>query len=81
MVSTVPGACAVVGSANLDVRSEELNEENVLGIWGEGFARQMEASFVRDLEHAREIRLDEWRRRGFGKRVREWLASRPAEQY
>jgi hypothetical protein len=41
----------------------------------------MEATFVRDLEHAREIRLDDWRRRGFWKRVSEWLASRPAEQY
>jgi cardiolipin synthase len=77
----VDGIWTVVGSANLDVRSEELNEENLLGIWGEGFARRMEATFVRDLQHAREIRLDEWRARGYGERVKEWLASRPAEQY
>ncbi len=36
---------------------------------------------LRDLERAREIRLDEWRARGFAARVKEWLASRPAEQY
>jgi cardiolipin synthase len=71
----------VVGSANLDVRSDELNEENVLGIWDAGFARQMERTFLRDLERAREIKLDEWRRRSAWSRVSEWLASRPAEQY
>jgi cardiolipin synthase len=77
----VDGVWTVVGSANLDVRSDELNEENVLGIWDAGFARQMEQTFLRDLERAREIKLDEWRRRGAWSRVREWLASRPAEQY
>lgn len=77
----VDGIWTVVGSANLDVRSEELNEENVLGIWDEGFARQMEATFLRDLESAREIRLEEWRGRGPWEWLKEWLASRPAEQY
>jgi cardiolipin synthase len=77
----VDGQWSVVGSANLDVRSEELNEENVLGILDAGFAHQMEAAFIRDLRQAREIRLDEWRRRSALERVSEWAAARFAEQY
>jgi cardiolipin synthase len=77
----VDGVWTVVGSANLDVRSEELNEENVLGIWNPEFALRMEETFLGDLQYAREIRLDEWRRRGHWESFKEWLASRPAEQY
>jgi cardiolipin synthase len=61
----VDGAWSVVGSANLDVRSKELNQENVLGILDDQFARQLEATFLADLRQAREIRLDTWRRRGY----------------
>jgi cardiolipin synthase A/B len=54
---------AVVGSANMDVRSEELNQECVVGILDERFAASVRDSFFQDLERAREIRLDDWRRR------------------
>jgi cardiolipin synthase len=67
----VDGAWSVVGSANLDVRSKELNQENVLGILDHQFARQLEATFLADLRQAREIRLDTWRRRGYWARIRE----------
>lgn len=67
----VDGAWSVVGSANLDVRSKELNQENVLGILDDQFARQLEATFLADLRQAREIRLDAWRRRGYWARIRE----------
>ena len=36
----VDGQWSVVGSANMDVRSKELNQENALGILDVGFARQ-----------------------------------------
>jgi len=77
----VDGKWSVVGSANMDVRSIELNLENVLGILDDGFARTMETTFHQDLKHAREIRLEEWRRRGPWERVKERLASLLAEQY
>jgi cardiolipin synthase len=76
----VDGAWSVVGSANMDVRSKELNLENVLGILDRGFGQQLESTFLRDLEHAREIKLDEWRRRGIGHRVLERVAVLFAEQ-
>jgi cardiolipin synthase A/B len=77
----VDGKWSVVGSANMDVRSIELNLENVLGILDQDFARTMEATFHADLKHAREVRLDEWRRRGPWERLKERLASLLAEQY
>jgi cardiolipin synthase len=77
----VDGLWSVVGSANMDIRSKELNNENVLGILDEGFARDMEATFFDDLKRAREIRLDEWRRRGWFARAKERVAVLFAEQY
>jgi cardiolipin synthase len=80
-VLTVDGAWTVVGSPNMDVRSHELNEENALAVLDAGLAHTAEASFQEDLRHAREIRLEEWRRRGAWPRVRERLAGLFAEQY
>ncbi len=76
----VDGAWSVVGSANMDVRSKELNLENVLGILDRRFGKQLESTFLDDLERATEIRLDEWRQRGIGHRVLERVAVLFAEQ-
>ena len=51
----VDGKWSVVGSANMDVRSIELNVENVLGILDEGFARRMEATFLEDLKRSQRV--------------------------
>ena len=59
----VDGVWSVVGSANLDVRSKELNQESVLGIVDREFAASLDETFQRDLERAVEITADEWRRR------------------
>jgi cardiolipin synthase len=75
------GQWSIVGSPNMDIRSKELNEENVLGIQDVGFARQLEASFLDDLKHSKEFHLDEWRKRGAWERFREWLAGRFVEYY
>jgi cardiolipin synthase len=77
----VDGCWSVVGSANMDIRSKELNEENALGILDPGLAAAIEASFLADLERAREIRLEEWRRRGLFPRVLERACVLFAEQY
>jgi cardiolipin synthase A/B len=70
----VDGKWSVVGSANMDVRSKELNQESVIGILDRPFAAQLERTFLADLEDCREITLDEWRRRGplFHLRARFW---------
>jgi len=77
----VDGRFSVVGSSNMDVRSKELNQENVLGILDAGFARQIEESFLKDLKSAREIELEEWRKRGPVKKLTENVCSLFAEQY
>lgn len=59
----VDGAWSVVGSANLDIRSAELNEENVLAIQDASFARQLERVFEADLARAVEIEPGQWERR------------------
>lgn len=70
----VDGRWSIVGSANLDVRSKELNQENVLGIRDAGLGRQVEEVFARDLEHADEILLDAWRARPLWRRIPERLS-------
>ncbi len=77
----VDGKWAVVGSANLDVRSAEINKENVLGILDVQFGAQLEETFLNDLKHAREIRLGEWKRRSWIRRLRESGATLFEEQY
>jgi cardiolipin synthase len=63
----VDGQWSVVGSANMDIRGNEVNEENVLGILDAEFGRTMEQTFLRDLERSEEIRLDAWRKRQWEK--------------
>ena len=77
----VDGKWSVVGSANMDVRSIELNVENVLGILDPGFGATMEKTFKDDLKRSQQVRLEEWRRRGPWEKVKERLASLLAEQY
>jgi cardiolipin synthase A/B len=77
----VDGVWSVVGSANMDIRSKELNEENVLGMRDADFADQLEKTFLADLENAREIDRTQWRRRGIGKRIIERACVLFAEQY
>jgi cardiolipin synthase A/B len=60
----IDGKWSVVGSANMDIRSKELNQESVIGILDEGFAGQLEKSFLEDLTEAREITAEEWSKRG-----------------
>ena len=51
--AVMDGRWSIVGSANMDVRSKELNQENALGIQDSGFARQLTETFFADLEYAR----------------------------
>jgi len=54
---------SIIGSANMDVRSQELNDENILCILSESFGREQRESFEADLARCKEITLDVWRKR------------------
>jgi cardiolipin synthase A/B len=54
---------SVIGSPNLNYRSRQLDEENAVGILDRGLADKLVDVFHTDVEHANEIKLDEWQRR------------------
>jgi cardiolipin synthase len=77
----VDSVWSIVGSANLDERSMELNEENVLGISDEAFAQSIEQGLLEDFDRSREIKLEEWRKRSLLQRGFERIAKAMIEQY
>jgi cardiolipin synthase len=77
----IDGQWSIVGSANMDIRSKELNQENVLGILDTDFANQVERSFLADLEKAHEFTLQEWRKRSLWEKLKERFWVLFAEQY
>lgn len=79
--AVVDDAWVIVGSANLDERSMELNEENALGVADEVFAREVAAGNERDFLRSREIEPAEWRRRPLWRRALERAAKVLIEQY
>jgi cardiolipin synthase A/B len=79
--TVVDGAWSIVGSANLDERSMELNEENVLGVADRDFALAVEAGVREDFARSREILLEEWRNRSILRRGLERVCKVLIEQY
>ena len=59
----VDGKWSIIGSPNLNSRSRELDEENAFGIHDTAFAAKLHQIFVKDLEKATALDLEEWRRR------------------
>ncbi|HET9395662.1 MAG TPA: phospholipase D-like domain-containing protein, partial [Nitrospiraceae bacterium] len=79
--AVVDSAWSIVGSANLDERSMELNEENVLGVADRDFALAIERGVTEDLARSREILLEEWRKRSIFRRGMERVCKVLIEQY
>src|SRR5215204_6285003 len=77
----IDSAWSIVGSANLDERSMELNEENVLGVADRDFALAIERGVTEDFTQSREILLEEWRKRSLFRRGMEWVCKVLIEQY
>jgi cardiolipin synthase A/B len=71
----------LVGSANMDERSMEINEENLLGIAESEFARAAADGMEQDFGRSREIQLEAWRRRPLYQRALEKVAKVLIEQY
>ncbi len=68
----IDGTWASIGSANLDNRSFALNHELNVAFYDATVAGRLDDVFREDLEFAREVTYDAWRRRGAG-RVFEWF--------
>ena len=60
-----------VGSKNFDNRSFRLNDEANLNILDDGFGRAQSEVFARDRTRAKEVTLEEWRRRPITERLEE----------
>jgi cardiolipin synthase len=71
----VDGAISIVGSANFDNRSLELNDELNVLIASRTVASELTGDFERDLGRSKRISLDEWRRRPVHIRARDKLWS------
>jgi cardiolipin synthase len=74
-------AWSVLGSANMDERSMELNEENLVGVADEGLAQAVAAGVEADIARSREVLLEHWRRRPIWQRAMEAVAKVLIEQY
>ena len=51
---------SVVGTANMDLRSFDLNFEIMSLIYGKNFAKELEDDFKQDLEFSRELNYKDW---------------------
>lgn len=67
----VDGKCACVGTANMDIRSFELNFEVNATIYDEDTALRLEKNFMEDIKHSEEITAEIYRKRGFVQRFKE----------
>ncbi len=65
---------ASVGSANMDIRSFQLNFEVNAFVFDEEFAATMATQFFEDLKHAREVTVEEYQNRPFLYRFGEGVA-------
>ncbi|HEV7240236.1 MAG TPA: phospholipase D-like domain-containing protein [Thermoanaerobaculia bacterium] len=73
-VMTIDGTCASVGSTNFDDRSFEINDEVSLVVYDETIARELEETFEKDMEHATPVDLEEWKRRPFLHKLRDFAS-------
>ena len=69
------GAISIIGSANFDNRSLELNDELNVVVASRDLASRLTSDFEHDLRRAKKIDLEEWRARPFHIRGREKLWS------
>jgi cardiolipin synthase A/B len=71
----VDGLISIVGSANFDNRSLELNDELNVAVFDRPFAARLLADFENDIRRSRKLDLQEWRSRPIHIRGREKLWS------
>lgn len=64
----------VLGSANLDLRSDRLNHELVAAVRDAALAGEARREFESDLAQAERLSLDAWRRRPVAEKIKEWVS-------
>jgi cardiolipin synthase len=64
-IMIVDGKWSIIGSANMDNRSNEINLELIMGVLDEPFAKALEAEFQEDLSKSKEIKFEEWSRKHY----------------
>ena len=72
---TVDGVWSVVGSANFDNRSFELNDELTLAVADTALAGQLKADFEADAGRSRKLEAGSWRQRSILQKSREYFWS------
>jgi cardiolipin synthase len=70
-IMTVDGVASVIGSANMNRRSMQLDEEVVLSVLDPVVTRELEADFDRDLERCERIEPRRWADRPLHQKVQE----------
>ena len=71
---TVDGTLCLIGSSNFDDRSFETNDEITLAFCDRDLAAQVDKVFDRYVPRASEIKLEEWRKRSVGHKLKDSLA-------
>ncbi len=71
----VDGVLSIVGSANFDNRSLELNDELNVAVFDRGLAARLTQDFDADLGKAKKLDLESWRSRPLTERARDRLWS------
>jgi len=64
---------SIIGSANLDFRSLRRNDEGNVGIMDSAFGMQMAGIFYDDLARSEKINLEQWHKRPFHEKFREYF--------
>ena len=72
--AVIDGVWSTIGSTNMDLWSFLRNDEVNAVILGSDFATEMEAMFGKDIEDSNQIHLEQWSKRPFAERMKEWLA-------
>lgn len=67
----VDGRVCCYGTANMDIRSFELNFEINATIYDEAVTAELEQAFMNDLPHCRQITREDYKKRGLLTRIRE----------
>ena len=71
----VDGQWSTIGSMNFDNRSMAFNNESNIVFLDSRLGAQMDATFMNDLAHSKEMKLEEIRRRGRWTRLLEGAAA------
>lgn len=64
---------SIIGSANLDFQSLRRNDEGNVGILDSAFGRQMSQMFFDDVAKSEKITIEQWQRRPFHEKLREYF--------